>query len=343
MHSTLTGLGLTLPVLAAPMAGGPSTPALVVAAAHAGSLGFVAGGYKSTDVLAGQIAEVRSAGVPFGVNLFAPNPVPVSADAYGQYRRALQPEADHYEIDLGRVPVTEDDDHWQEKVDLLVADPVPVVSFTFGVPGPDVVAALKKAGSVIAQTVTSAAEARLATERDADMLLVQASAAGGHSGTLTPDRSPPEIPLPQLLQEVGAVTPLPLIGAGGLGTPDDVAAAVGAGAIATAVGTVLLRSEEAGTSAPFRAALGDHSRRPTVVTRAFTGRPARGLANIFTDRYSALAPTGYPALHHLTSPIRKAATAAGDPERINLWAGTGYRHAVPEPAGSILAGLAAKV
>src|SRR5258707_718704 len=158
-------------------------------------------------------------------------------------------------------------------------------------------------------------------------------------GTLTPDRLPPEIPLTQLLGEVGAVTPLPLIGAGGLGTPDDVAAAVGAGAVATAVGTVLLRSEEAGTSAPFRAALGDHSRRPTVVTRAFTGRPARGLANIFTDRYSALAPTGYPALHHLTSPIRKAATAAGDPERINLWAGTGYRHAVPEPTGSILADL----
>ncbi len=342
MHSALTGLGLTSPVLAAPMAGGPSTPQLVVAAAQAGSLGFLAAGYKTPDLLADQISQVRSAGVPFGVNVFAPNPVPIDAQAYDQYRHLVQEEADRYEIDLSRVPLTEDNDYWQEKVDLLLANPVPVVSFTFGIPEPKVVAALKNAGSLVAQTVTSAAEARLATERDVDVVLVQASAAGGHSGTLTPDRLPPEIPLPQLLQEVGAATSLPLIGTGGVATPDDVAAAIGAGAIAAAVGTVLLRSQESGTSAPYRAALADPARRPTVVTRAFTGRPARGMANVFTDRYSAVAPTGYPALHHLTSPVRKAATAAGDAERINLWAGTGYRHAKDAPVGQILASLASK-
>ena len=342
MHSALTGLGLTLPVLAAPMAGGPSTPRLVVAAARAGSLGFLGAGYKTPDALAEQITEVRSAGVPFGVNLFAPNPVPVDPDAYQQYRRQLQREADVYQIDLDSVPVREDSDHWQDKVDMLLADPVPVISFTFGIPEPKVITALKNAGSLVAQTVTSADEARLAAETDVDVLLVQAAAAGGHSGILTPDRLPPEVPLPQLLKEIGAVTSLPLIGAGGLGTPDDVATALGAGAIATAIGTVLLRSQEAGTSAPYRAALADPARRGTVLTRAFTGRPARGLANLFTDRYSAVAPTGYPALHYLTSPIRKAAAAAGDPERINLWAGTGYRHATEEPAGTILKALASK-
>jgi nitronate monooxygenase len=342
MHSALTGLGLTIPVLAAPMSGGPSTPELVVAAARAGSLGFLGGGYKTPEALADQIAQVRSAGVPFGVNLFAPNPVPVDPDAYQKYRGQVQQEADRYEIDLGTVPVTENDDYWQEKVDLLLADPVPVVTFTFGIPEPKVITALKNAGSLIGQTITSPAEARLAAETDAEVLLVQAAAAGGHSGILTPDRLPPEIPLPQLLQEVGAVTSLPLIGAGGLGTPDDVAAALGAGAIATAVGTVLLRSKESGTSAPYRAALADPGRRPTLLTRAFTGRPARGLANVFTDRYSAVAPEGYPAIHFLTSPVRKAATAAGDPERINLWAGTGYRHATDAPAGEILTSLASK-
>ena len=342
MHSALTGLGLRLPVLAAPMSGGPSTPELVLAAARAGSLGFLGGGYKAPDVLADQIAQVRAAGVPFGANLFAPNPVPVDPGAYEQYRRQVQQEADLYEVDLSRVPVTENDDYWQEKIDLLLADPVPVVTFTFGIPEPRVITALKNAGSLVGQTITSADEAQLAAETVVDVLLVQAAAAGGHSGILTPDRLPPEIPLPQLLKEVGAVTSLPLIGAGGLGTPDDVAAALGAGAIATAVGTVLLRSEESGTSAPYRAALADPARRGTVLTRAFTGRPARGLANVFTDRYSDVAPTGYPALHHLTSPIRKAATAAGDPERINLWAGTGYRNAREEPAGSILKALASK-
>ena len=342
MHSALTGLGVTLPVLAAPMAGGPSTPELVVAAARAGSLGFLGGGYKTPDALADQIAEVRFAGVPFGVNLFAPNPVPVDPDAYDKYRDQIQQEADLYEVDLGKVPVTENDDYWQEKVDLLLADPVPAVTFTFGIPEPKVITALKNAGSLIGQTITSPAEARLAAETDVDVLLVQAAAAGGHSGILTPDRLPPEIPLPQLLQQVGVVTSLPLIGAGGLGTPDDVAAALGAGAIATAAGTVLLRSKESGTSAPYRAALADAERRSTLLTRAFTGRPARGLANVFTDRYTAVAPEGYPAIHHLTSPVRKAAAAAGDPERINLWAGTGYRHATDAPAGEILASLASK-
>jgi NAD(P)H-dependent flavin oxidoreductase YrpB (nitropropane dioxygenase family) len=342
MHSALTGLGVTIPVLAAPMSGGPSTPELVVAAARADSLGFLGGGYKTPEALGDQIAQVRSAGVPFGVNLFAPNPVPVDPDAYEKYRGQIQQEADRYEIDLGKVPLTENDDYWQEKVDLLLADPVPVVTFTFGIPEPKVITALKNAGSLVGQTITSAAEARLAAETDADVLLVQAAAAGGHSGILTPDRLPPEIPLPQLLQEVGAITSLPLIGAGGMGTPDDVAAALGAGAIATAVGTVLLRSKESGTSAPYRAALADPGRRPTLLTRAFTGRPARGLANVFTDRYTAVAPEGYPAIHFLTSPVRKAAAAAGDPERINLWAGTGYRHAADAPAGEILASLASK-
>jgi nitronate monooxygenase len=342
MHSALAGLGLTLPVLAAPMAGGPSTPQMVVAAARAGSLGFLAGGYKTPDALADQIAKVRSDGVPFGVNLFAPNPVPVDPGAYGQYRRQLQQEAEIFGIDLGSVAIKEDDDYWQDKVDLLLADPVPVVSFTFGIPEPRLIDALKNAGSLVAQTITSPDEARLATETGVDVLLVQAAAAGGHSGILTPDRLPPEIPLPQLLREIGAVTSLPLIGAGGLGTPDDVAAALGAGAIATAVGTVLLRSEEAGTSAPYRAALADPARRGTLLTRAFTGRPARGMANVFTDRYSAVAPIGYPALHYLTSPVRKAAAAAGDPERINLWAGTGYRHAREEPVGTILKALSSK-
>jgi nitronate monooxygenase len=342
MHSALAGLGLTLPVLAAPMAGGPSTSQMVVAAARAGSLGFLAGGYKTPDALADQIAKVRSDGVPFGVNLFAPNPVPVDPGAYEQYRRQLQQEAEIFGIDLGGVAIKEDDDYWQDKVDLLLAEPVPVVSFTFGIPEPRVIDALKNAGSLVAQTITSPDEARLATETGVDVLLVQAAAAGGHSGILTPDRLPPEIPLPQLIREIGAVTSLPLIGAGGLGTPDDVAAALGAGAIATAVGTVLLRSEEAGTSAPYRAALADPARRGTLLTRAFTGRPARGMANVFTDRYSAVAPIGYPALHYLTSPVRKAAAAAGDPERINLWAGTGYRHAREEPAGTILKAISSK-
>ena len=105
----------------------------------------------------------------------------------------------------------------------------------------------------------------------------------------------------------------------------------------------LTRRSEAGTSATHRAALADPARTGTVLTRAFTGRPARALRNEFTDRWSGVAPYGYPALHYLTSSMRKAAAAAGDPERVHLWAGTGYRHATAEPAATILERLAEQI
>jgi NAD(P)H-dependent flavin oxidoreductase YrpB (nitropropane dioxygenase family) len=340
MVSPLAALGVSTPVLAAPMAGGPTTPALVTAAARANSLAFLAGGYRTADALAEQIAEVRSDSAGFGVNLFAPNPVPVDPEAFRRYARTVAPEARTYGIDILATRIVEDDDHWSDKIDLLLSDPVPVVSFTFAVPEAAVIAALRAAGTLVVQTVTSAAEARLAAEAGVDVLAVQAPAAGGHSGTLTPQHIPAPVPLTDLLGDVRQAVSLPLVAAGGVAAPADVTGALRAGAAAVMVGTVLLRADEAGTSRPHKAALADPARRRTVVTRAFTGRPARALRNGFTDRYTDLAPAGYPALHHLTSPMRKAAAAADDPERINLWAGTGYRHATAEPVGQILQRLA---
>ncbi|MGH3718528.1 MAG: nitronate monooxygenase [Pseudonocardiaceae bacterium] len=336
MSSPLAALGVSLPVLAAPMAGGPSTPQLVAAAARAGGLGFLAGGYQSPDALAAQMAQARVIGVAFGVNLFAPNPVPVDPEAFGRYARAIAPAAERYGVDLLEVPLTEDDDHWSDKVELLLSEPVPVAGFTFGVPRPGVVDALRGAGTLVMQTVTSAEEAQLAESAGVDMLTVQASAAGGHSGTFTPGRPVPDTPLCELLGQVCAVTSLPLVAAGGLATPEAVARALRAGAAAVMVGTVLLRADESGASRPHRAAVGDQSRGATVITRAFTGRPARALRNQFTDRFSGVAPEGYPAVHHLTSPLRRASAAAGNPEWINLWAGTGYRRATAEPTAHIL-------
>jgi NAD(P)H-dependent flavin oxidoreductase YrpB (nitropropane dioxygenase family) len=136
---------------------------------------------------------------------------------------------------------------------------------------------------------------------------------------------------------------LPVIALGGIATAADVTAAIEAGAAAVAVGTVLLRSDEAGTAPVHKAALADPARTTTVRTCAFTGRPARGLRNAFTDSYDHLAPSGYPAVHHLTSPLRKAAAVAGDPERVHLWAGTGFRHATAEPAAAILTRLAGRL
>jgi nitronate monooxygenase len=333
----LSDLGATSPVVAAPMAGGPTTPELVLAAAGVGSLGFLAGGYLTAEALGEQLSRVRAETGLYAVNLFAPNPTPVDPAAYAVYRDLITIEAERYDVELPADPV-EDDDDWRDKVDLLLDQPPPVVSFTFGIPDAPSLTAFRRAGSLLVQTVTSVDEGRRASEAGVDVLAVQAGAAGGHSGTLTPERVPTDRPLPELLAEVGAAVDLPLLGAGGIAGPADVTDALTAGADAAAVGTLLLLAHECGTSAAHRAGLRGHDRQ-TDVMRAWTGRPARGLRNAFSDAYGALAPTGYPAVHHLTRPIRRAAAATADPERVNLWAGTGFRAARQAPAAEILTGL----
>lgn len=339
---TLLGdLGVASPVVAAPMAGGPTTPALVRAAARSGSLGFLAGGYLTAADVDGQLGVVAAEGAPYGVNLFAPHLVPVDPAAYAAYRELLRPEAERLGVDLPATPV-EDDDSWQPKVDVLLERPPAVVSFTFGLPGPEAVVALRRAGSLLLQTVTSVDEARRSAAAGLDGLVVQGPAAGGHSGTFDAGRVPPDRPLTDLVREVVAAVGLPVLAAGGVMTAREVAQVLAAGAEGVAVGTALLLADEAGTTEAHRAGLLDHSRSAKVI-RAFTGRPAGGLGNAFVDRYDADAPLGYPALHHLTRPIRRAAAAAGDPELVNLWAGAGHRQARPAPAAEILAALGAEV
>jgi NAD(P)H-dependent flavin oxidoreductase YrpB (nitropropane dioxygenase family) len=275
------------------------------------------------------------------VNLFAPNPLPVDRSEFRHYAGQLVSEAERFGLIFDGENPVEDDDHWAGKLEVLRSYPVPLVSFTFGLPGRADLALLRSTGARLAQTVTTVDEARAAAEAGLDCLVVQSAFAGGHSATFDPRRPLVETPLPELVAAIGAAVRLPVIAAGGIANPVDVALTVRAGADAVAVGTLLLRSPEAGTTATHRAALaGD---RPTVLTHAFTGRPARGLRNEFIDRYEALAPYGYPALHHLTVALRRSAAAAGDPERLHLWAGTGYRHATESAASTILAHLASSL
>ena len=133
---------------------------------------------------------------------------------------------------------------------------------------------------------------------------------------------------------------LPVLAAGGTAGPDDVRAALDAGATAVMAGTALLLATEAGTSAVHRAALTDAASGEPLVTHAFTGRPARALPNAFLAEHDGHAPLGYPALHHLTSPIRRAAAGSGDAGHANLWAGTGYRATRPAAAADIIRTLA---
>lgn len=335
----LAQFGMSIPLVAAPMSGGPTTPAMVSAATRAGALGVLAAGYKTVDAVEAEIKAVRAEGIPFGVNVFAPNPVPVDPRRYREYAAIIQAEADQFGLTLPSEPV-EDNDSFDAKIELLLDDPVPMVSFTFGIPPRDVIAALQRAKSVVVQTVTTAEEAEQARDAGVDMLVVQAADAGGHSGTLSPLRPLTPVPIVDLVSQVVATVPLPVLATGGLATAAAVAEVIRAGAAAAAVGTVLLRAAESGASATHQAALADPAYTETVLTRAFTGRPARGLRNAFIDAHEAEAPPGYPAIHHLTSPLRKAAAAAGKPDYVHLWAGTGFRQATAEPATDILRRLA---
>ncbi|MFT2753614.1 NAD(P)H-dependent flavin oxidoreductase [Clavibacter sp. Sh2088] len=331
-----------VPVFAAPMAGGASTPALVSAAAQAGHLGQLAAGYRTPATLKQHIDAVRARTAVFGVNLFVPNASSVSAQEFERFRASLQPTAERLGV-LQLPDLIEDDDSWEEKVDLLLADPVPLVSFTFGFPHPDVVRAMRARGTITAQTVTSAAEARAAEDLGVDVLIVQSADAGGHSGVIDPLGAPSALSLPELVTQIAHASDVPLIGAGGISSSAAVQAVLGAGASAVGVGTVLLRTPESGASSVHKDALVDPAFDRTVLTRAFTGRLARALANRFIEDHAPDAPAAYPALHHLTKPIRAAAVAAGDPSAVHLWAGAGWRQADRRPAAEVLGSLAGRL
>ncbi|PXY20423.1 2-nitropropane dioxygenase [Prauserella coralliicola] len=327
---------LRVPVVVAPMAGGPSTPELVAAAVRAGAFGFLAGGYLGAAALGDQISKARElCGDTFGVNLFVPG-IRATVDLR-PYAERLREEARRYDVEPGAA--LWDDDGYGAKLDLLVEQRVPVVSFTFGVPLETDIERLHQAGSTVVVTVTSPEEARQAAQAGADALCVQGFEAGGHRGLFTDDAGRAEggelYGLLAALRLVGAETDLPLIAAGGLVHGGDVAAVVTAGAVAAQLGTAFLRADEAGTNATQRRALADAGR-PTAFTRAFSGRPARGLVNRFLREHSGDAPSAYPQLHNLSKPIRAAASAAGDPEAMSLWAGQTYSLAGQAPAAEII-------
>jgi nitronate monooxygenase len=277
------------------------------------------------------------------VNVFAPQAV-ADPGAVQAYREQLLPEALAAGVELPE-PDFEDTDHWTEKLELLAADPVPVVSFTFGLPEPEALARLRRQGTYTIGTVTSPDEARQAVAAGVDALCVQGPEAGGHRGVFDPSIVPSATPLSALLQQVrAAVTTgprqLPLIAAGGIST-SAVMAGLLASDLADAVqlGTAFLRADEAGTNQLHRNALVDEAFSETVVTRAFSGRWARALRTSFTDRH-ADAPAAYPVINQLTKPLRTAAAAREDADGMNLYAGSGHLLAQAGPAADIIEGLA---
>lgn len=331
---------LMVPIVGAPMAGGPGTPALAAAVTNAGGMGFLAGGYLSAERFAGDIAAARRLTTgPIGANLFVPQPSVADYVALDRYAEELDELAEYYEVEVGR-PILGDDDGWQSKLEVLADMRPEVVSFTFGVPPPDVMRWFGALGMLLFVTVTSVYEAGVAIAAGADGLVVQGPSAGGHRGTFAPDMMPCTDSLDDLIGRISAEHRVPLIAAGGLSTAADIDEIVGKGAVAAQLGTALLLTDEAGTNTAHRTALRNPQFGKTVVTQAFSGRYARGLENDFSRLYTDVAPLGYPEINQMTAPIRRAAVAADDPTWTNLWAGTGFASAQTGKAVGVITALA---
>jgi nitronate monooxygenase len=317
------------------MAGGPSTADLVVAGAGAGALGFLAGGYKTAAGLREEMAAVRAAGVDaFGVNLFVPGEPTADPGGLAAYIGRLGPEAAALGVTLGEARW--DDDDYPAKVEAVLAAPPAVVSFTFGVPAAAVIGALRAAGTAVLLTVTTPEEAMVALRAGPDGLALQGAEAGAHRGSLVNDDRPDhDRPVRALLAAVRRRTLLPLVAAGGVGGPDDVADLLGRGADMVQAGTAFLRCPESGAPAAQKDALASGSFGRTAATRAFNGRRARALVNAMVEHHPG-GPAAYPEVNNATRPLRAAALRAGDLHHMSLYAGTGFARAEARPAAEVV-------
>ncbi len=324
---------LAHPIVQAPLAGGPSTPALAASVSGAGGLGFIAAGYKTTDAVSADIAATRAlTSAPFGVNLFMAPAARADPRRLDAYAAELAAEAERLGARLGEPRF--DDDALGGKLELVVAERIPIVSFTFGCPDSDTVERLHERAIAVWVTVTDPGEALIAAAAGADALIVQGAEAGGHRGSFADRDGQGEIGLLALLRLIAHRTDLDLVASGGIADGAGVAAVLAAGARAAQIGTAFLRAPEAGTAPAHRQALSGAA--PTAITRAFTGRRARGIVNRFQREHSPAAPSAYPEVHHLTAPLRAAARAAGDPDAVNLWAGQAYELAGETPAAELV-------
>ncbi len=322
------------------MAGGPSTPELAIAVCEAGALGFLAAGYKRADAVSDEIQAVReSTNAPFGVNLFVPAPAPADPDRLRDYLRRLGPEAERQGAELGEPRF--DDDDWAAKLEVLYEEPagggvvhVRLPGRICGEPPPRGGGRRMGHGHERARGAGGARGRRGRARR------------AGHRGRWAPRRvrrgrlGRGRDRAARVAPDVAGATSLPLIATGGIADGAALAAVLCAGASAGQIGTALMLAPEAGTADAQRKALAE--RRPTRVTRAFTGRAARGIVNRFMTEHSDAAPVAYPEIHHVTSPLRAAARRAGDADAFNLWAGQAHELVQARPAGEIVREMAAE-
>lgn len=308
-------LGMKYPIIQAPMAGS-TTPEFVAACLDAGILGSLGAGYMTAEATRAAIREIRSfSDKPFNVNLFVPERPERNESVIGEAHRALAPYRE--ELGLPEEMPSLSDSEFSRQVDVMIDEGVEVVSFTFGLPDEQTVRKLKDAGALLIGTATTPEEAMEAERCGMDAVVLQGKEAGGHRGAfIGADRF---LTLRELLAEVRLT--VPVIAAGGIHDAETVREALNAGASAVQVGTALLVSEESGANALHKEAILNAAKGETVITKAFSGKNARGLNNRFIEEMADAAIAPYPIQNDLTKPIRSAAGKQGKAGLLSLWSG----------------------
>lgn len=329
--------GLRAPVLQAPMAGA-SPATLAAAVANAGGLGAFGALLTAPDGIRGWAAEFRGrSNGGFQVNLWIPDPPPARDPGHEDRVRALLSR-------VGGVPVPETGpgpflpDFGAQLGAILDAAP-PVVSSIMGLFPPDFVAELKGRGIAWFANATTVAEARAAEAAGADGVVAQGAEAGGHRGSFEPGAADAQTAgLFALLPQVADAVSVPVMAAGGIMDGRGVAAALTLGASAVQPGTAFLRCPEAAIHPAWTEALAGARPEDTVLTRAFSGRLARGLRNRVTEAFAGggVEAAPYPVQRALMAPVRAAAEKAGDAGAMQAWAGQGAAMARAEPAGEVV-------
>lgn len=306
------------------MAGGPTTPELVIASSNAGAMGSVGAAYYTPQAIAEFAAKVRvGTDKPYAINLFIQYPQP---HVTGQEVDAAIKATAHYRAELGlpqpklTPPYEEDFDAQFEAV--LKAKPN-AISFVFGILKPEYVKAAHAENIILIGTATTPDEAMKLEGTGIDAITLQGFEAGGHRGIFDAKAKDSEINISDLLMACKTKIKLPLIVAGGIMTSDDIKTALSNGAAAVQMGTAFLACKEAGTSAPYREKL--KGERKTKTTRVFSGRFARGIENCFMLEMEAgnkpILP--FQAQNKFTRDMRSASVAKNSADFLSLWAGTG--------------------
>ncbi len=329
--------GLRAPIVQAPM-GGATTPSMVAAVCEAGGFGSLAAAYLSPAAIEAQVRETRKLTArPFAVNLFAPCVDPeVAAAELARALVELQPWRDR--LGLGAPVAPPKVERFEEQFAAVMREPPAALSFCFGLIPPSAVERCRAAGTAIIGTATSVAEARALEQSGVDLICAQGAEAGAHRGTFDPRAEPSGIGTLSLVPQIVDAVRVPVLAAGGIMDGRGILAALSLGAVAAQLGTAFLRTPESSIPQVHKDAIARATDDATVVTRAFSGRPARGLANRFTREVHSPAP--FPLQNSLTREIRQAAAARGDAEALSLWAGQGAAMARALPSGELLLLLA---